>query len=68
VPLRDLPEPAVDWTAFERLVTVLNDRTPMVWNPIKRRMTKWIDMAALRHHYGKSSQANKGQEICCNIA
>jgi hypothetical protein len=53
VPVRELPEPAVDWAAFERRVSALNDALPMVWNPVKNKMTRWIDMFALKRQYGK---------------
>jgi hypothetical protein len=59
VPVRDLPEPAVDWNAFANRISELNDRTPLVFNPITKRVTKWIDMTALNNKYGKNSKAYK---------
>jgi hypothetical protein len=59
VPVRDLPEPAVDWNAFSNRISELNDRTPMVFNPVTKKLTKWIDMTALNNKYGKNSKANK---------
>ena len=53
MPVRELPEPAVNWEAFERRVSALNDALPMVWNPIANKMTKWIDMQALNRQYGR---------------
>ena len=52
VPARELPEPALDWVAFSQRVHDLNNSTPMVWNPITKRMSKWVDMAALTRAYG----------------
>jgi hypothetical protein len=62
VPVRDLPEPAVDWKAFFTRIGELNDRTPLVFNPITKKVTKWIDMTALDKKYGKNSKANKAAD------
>ena len=62
VPVRELPEPAVDWNAFFNRINEMNDRTPTVFNPITKKMTKWIDMNALNHKYGKNSKANNKKQ------
>lgn len=51
VPIKELPEPAVEWEAFTTRISALNDQTPAVWNPARKRMTKWIDMKALNQSY-----------------
>jgi hypothetical protein len=62
VPVRDLPEPAVDWKAFFNRISELNDRTPLVYNPITKKASKWIDMNALNNKYGKNSKANNKKQ------
>ena len=62
VSVNDLPEPALDWAAFAAGISALNDRTPMVWNPISQKMAKWVDMYALTRCYGR-----KVPETCCDI-
>ena len=51
--MRDLPEPAVEWVAFSSAISALNDRTPLVWDPITKKMKKWIDIQKLNAIYGK---------------
>ena len=51
--IRDLPEPAVEWVAFSAAISALNDRAPLVWDPITKKMKKWIDIQKLNATYGK---------------
>ena len=50
---RDLPEVCSDFKRFLEVISDLNDQTPMVWNPITKKMSKWIDMRELNKAYGK---------------
>ena len=50
---RDMPEVQPDFKRFMEVISDLNDRTPMVWNPITKKMSKWIDMRELNKAYGK---------------
>ena len=38
--MQDLPEPAVEWVAFSSAISALNDRTPLVWDPITKKINK----------------------------
>ena len=58
VPHRSLPEPDADWDAFSQRISALNDSTPMVFNPVTRRMCKWIDMKALNRVYSVRGTGN----------
>ena len=61
--MRDLPEPAVEWVAFSSAISALNDRTPLVWDPITKKMKKWIDIQKLNAIYKKSNM-KKGKKEC----
>ena len=52
VKLSDLPEVQPDWKRFSEVISELNDKTPMVWNPITKKVSKWIDMRQLTAAYG----------------
>ena len=53
--IRELPEPAVEWVAFSAAVSALNDRTPLVWDPITKKMKKWIDIQKLNRAYSRGN-------------
>ena len=53
---RDLPEPEVNWKLFATAISALNDRLPLVWNPIKKKSDKWINMKALNKAYDKKGE------------
>ena len=61
--IRELPEPAVEWVAFSAAISALNDRTPLVWDPITKKMKKWIDIQKLNAIYGKMNK-KKGKKEC----
>lgn len=81
---QSLPHPQVDFPAFAKAISVLNDKEPSVWNPATGKLSKWIDMKKLTAVYkgsgghgggvgggkgGKSS--SKGTDLgaaCCTIA
>ena len=64
VPHRSLPEPEADWDAFSQRISALNDSTPMVFNPVTRRMCKWIDMNALNRVYSVRGIGNASLPSC----
>ena len=49
----NLPDPEIDWQLFSSAVSVLNDSLPLVWDPIKKKLEKWVDMKELDKAYGK---------------
>jgi hypothetical protein len=71
-----MPHPEVDFPAFAKALSALNDKEPIVWNPATGRLTKWIDMKKLTAIYGgsgggKGESKNKGTDLgaaCCTIA
>jgi hypothetical protein len=47
----ELPHPQENWKNFSERVTAANDKLGLVWNPIERKMTKWIRMTRLSRKY-----------------
>ena len=60
--MRDLPEPAVEWVAFSSAISALNDRTPLVWDPITKKMKKWIDIQKLNRAYSRGNVGGQGEK------
>ena len=60
--MRDLPEPAVEWVAFSSAISALNDRTPLVWDPITKKMKKWIDIQKLNRAYSRGNARGQGEK------
>ena len=56
---RDLPEVCSDFKRFLEVISDLNDQTPMVWNPITKKMSKWIDMRQLDRAYSNGGHGAK---------
>ncbi|KAL7537488.1 hypothetical protein ACHAXR_007847 [Thalassiosira sp. AJA248-18] len=54
----DLPHPHKNWDNFIRVLKVLVKKEPLQWNPIKKKMTPWINLKKLEamHKGGDSSQ------------
>ena len=53
--LDGLPDPQVDWDRFlDRIAAVTTTGTDadLQWNPIRKRMTPWVDIRALDRRYG----------------
>lgn len=49
--LDSLPDPQVDWARFlDRIVTVTNAQK-LQWNPIKKKMTPWVDIRKLDREF-----------------
>jgi hypothetical protein len=40
VTAESMPHPEVDFKGFAKVLSVLNDKEPMVWNPATGRLTK----------------------------
>eukprot|EP00549_Striatella_unipunctata_P012844 CAMPEP_0118705956 /NCGR_PEP_ID=MMETSP0800-20121206/20234_1 /TAXON_ID=210618 ORGANISM="Striatella unipunctata, Strain CCMP2910" /NCGR_SAMPLE_ID=MMETSP0800 /ASSEMBLY_ACC=CAM_ASM_000638 /LENGTH=207 /DNA_ID=CAMNT_0006608325 /DNA_START=218 /DNA_END=841 /DNA_ORIENTATION=+ len=51
---RLLADPATDWKGFLKELKQLLQQEPLQFNPIKRRMTPWIDVNRLRREYSSS--------------
>lgn len=75
-----MPHPEVDFQSFAKALSILNDKEPMVWNPMTGNLTKWIDMKKLTATYGgrvsnrgggnSGNAPNKGTDLgaaCCTI-
>jgi len=48
-----LPDPGADWSGFLKSVQTLLKREQLQWNPIRKKMTPWINLKALNKIYGK---------------
>merc|ERR1712013_877053 len=48
----ELPDPSVDWKVFSKTVKNLLGNQPGQWNPMKRRVTPWIDVKMMDKIYG----------------
>jgi hypothetical protein len=46
------PDPSVDWNGFVQRLAGCLHREPSQWNPVKKAMMPWIDMAHLNQVYG----------------
>ncbi|KAL3767806.1 hypothetical protein ACHAWO_005216 [Cyclotella atomus] len=51
----ELPDPAADWKAFANAIETRMHKERGQWNPIKKRVTPWIDMKKLNKLYGDES-------------
>jgi hypothetical protein len=47
----ELPHPAEDWKGFSERLTAANEKLGLVWNPLERKLTKWIRMKPLSKIY-----------------
>ena len=56
----DLPHPQIDFAAFDKALTSALERTPLVYDPLRKRREHWVNMRKLRSHYG-------GVSHCCVI-
>jgi len=50
-----LPDPAADWKAFVKAIEMRLRKERGQWNPIKKKVTPWIDMKKLNKMYGDES-------------
>jgi len=50
-----LPDPAADWKAFAKAIEGRLHKERGQWNPIKKKVTPWIDMKKLNKIYGDES-------------
>jgi hypothetical protein len=50
-----LPDPAADWKAFAKAIEARMYKEKGQWNPIKKKVTPWIDMRKLNKIYGGDS-------------
>jgi len=49
------PDPQVDWEGFLKCIDRIANREKKQWNPMKKRMTPWVDTKRLNSVYGDSS-------------
>jgi len=49
------PDPQVDWEGFLKCIDRIANREKKQWNPMKKRMTPWVDTKRLNSVYGESS-------------
>ena len=56
----DLPHPQINFVAFDKALTTALEKTPMVYDPLRKRRERWINMRKLRSHYDPSSH-------CCVV-
>ena len=70
-----LHDPKTNYRSFRRQVEKLVERTPGLWNPIKKRVAPWIDLRQLDRQYSKTSQTTNGQaglameqSSCCTVS
>lgn len=57
----EIPEPSLDWAAFQSYVETRLREEGETWNPMKRRMGPWVDVRVLLRCMG----ANRGS---CSIS
>eukprot|EP00596_Hydrurales_sp_CCMP1899_P008716 CAMPEP_0119033806 /NCGR_PEP_ID=MMETSP1177-20130426/873_1 /TAXON_ID=2985 /ORGANISM="Ochromonas sp, Strain CCMP1899" /LENGTH=348 /DNA_ID=CAMNT_0006990845 /DNA_START=48 /DNA_END=1090 /DNA_ORIENTATION=- len=57
---QSMPHPEVDFHAFANALSDLNDREPMVWNPMTGSLTKWINMKKLAATYNRRGGGGGG--------
>jgi len=48
-----VPDPSVDWSAFIKSIERLSEKEKLHWNPMKKRLTPWIDVKKLNSKYGE---------------
>ena len=51
-PSDELPDPSADWKEFSKTVKGLLAKQRGQWNPIKRKVTPWIDVKKMDKMYG----------------
>jgi len=49
------PDPQIDWEGFLKCIDRIANREKKQWNPMKKRMTPWVDTKRLNSVYGDSS-------------
>ena len=46
-----IPDPETHWNEFLNEIKKANDIAPQVWNPITKKLEKWIDIKNLDRSY-----------------
>jgi len=49
------PDPAVDWIQFLKFMENTLRKENTQWNPVKRKMTPWINLSSLKKDYGEAN-------------
>ena len=50
----ELPNPDIDFKAFETQLTGILERNAKTWCPIRNREKEWVSINKLRRRYGKA--------------
>jgi len=53
--LDGLRDPQIDWQRFLESVATANGKEGLQWNPVKKKMTSWIDIRKLDYYYGNAT-------------
>jgi hypothetical protein len=53
--LDGLRDPQIDWQRFLDTVAGANSKERLQWNPVKKKMTSWIDVRKLDYYYGNAT-------------
>lgn len=51
-----LPDPALEWVSFLKAIDKQQKSEARVWNPVKQKMSKWLDLKKLHADYGDGSR------------
>jgi len=69
--IRDLPDPAVDWSHFSTALQQLVIHEPHSYNPVRNSVLPWIDIKELDSEYGHGGLAMRSrgaqQECACTL-
>ena len=63
--------PDANWKEFYEQISVLNDKEPKVWCPVKKNTANWINLEQLKSvycHSGRSDGKVDAGDGCCLIA
>mmetsp|Transcript_15134 Transcript_15134/g.21889 ORF Transcript_15134/g.21889 Transcript_15134/m.21889 type:complete len:233 (+) Transcript_15134:146-844(+) len=58
--LDGIPDPSIDWTGFCHDIERLVRKESPQWNPVKKRITPWVDMSRLNRQYGRGKHGGSG--------
>ena len=55
--LGPFPDPAQNWNAFFQIISNLQSKEQLQWNPVTRKLTPWINLHDLNRLYGQPAVA-----------
>lgn len=50
-----VPDPSIDWAGFVKCLQTILKKEKRHWNPMKKKLSPWIDLKKLNSRYGDSS-------------